>query len=154
MIEGDEFMNLVEQLKQDMITAMKEKDKERLTVIRMVKAALDKERIDKKIEITDELLIDVVNKQIKMRNDSIEEFKKASRNDLIENVTKEIEVLMNYLPEQLSLEEVEDIISQAISSVGANSMKDMGSVMKEVTPKVKGRFDMKKVSEIIKNKLA
>ena len=147
-------MNLVEQLKQDMITAMKEKDKERLTVIRMVKAALDKERIDKKIEITDELLIDVVNKQIKMRNDSIEEFKKASRNDLIENVTKEIEVLMNYLPEQLSLEEVEDIISQAISSVGANSMKDMGSVMKEVTPKVKGRFDMKKVSEIIKNKLA
>lgn len=147
-------MNLVEQLKQDMITAMKEKDKERLTVIRMVKAALDKERIDKKIEITDELLIDVVNKQIKMRNDSIEEFKKASRNDLIENVTKEIEVLMNYLPEQLSLEEVEDIICQAISSIGASSMKDMGSVMKEVTPKVRGRFDMKKVSEIIKNKLS
>lgn len=146
-------MNLVEQLKQDMVTAMKEKDKDRLTVIRMVKAALDKERIDKKVEITDELLIDVVNKQIKMRNDSIEEFKKASRNDLIENVSKEIEVLMNYLPEQLSLEEVEDIIDQAISSIGAASMKDMGNVMKEVNPKVKGRFDMKKVSEIIKNKL-
>ena len=83
MVQGDEIMNLVEQLKQDMVTAMKEKDKDRLTVIRMVKAALDKERIDKKVEITDELLIDVVNKQIKMRNDSIEEFKKASRNDLI-----------------------------------------------------------------------
>lgn len=146
-------MNLVEQLKQDMVTAMKEKDKDRLTVIRMVKAALDKERIDKKVEITDELLIDVVNKQIKMRNDSIEEFKKASRNDLIENVSKEIEVLMNYLPEQLSQEEVEDIIDQVISSIGAASMKDMGNVMKEVNPKVKGRFDMKKVSEIIKNKL-
>ena len=146
-------MNLVEQLKQDMVTAMKEKDKDRLTVIRMVKAALDKDRIDKKVEITDELLIDVVNKQIKMRNDSIEEFKKASRNDLIENVSKEKEVLMNYLPEQLSLEEVEDIIDQAISSVGAASIKDMGNVMKEVNPKVKGRFDMKKVSEIIKNKL-
>lgn len=146
-------MNLVEQLKQDMLTAMKEKDKDRLTVIRMVKAALDKERIDKKVEITDELLIDVVNKQIKMRNDSIEEFKKASRNDLVENVSKEIEVLMKYLPEQLSLEEVEDIIDQAINSVGASSMKDMGNVMKEVNPKVKGRFDMKKVSEIIKSKL-
>lgn len=147
-------MNLVEQLKQDMVTALKEKDKESLTVIRMVKAALDKERIDKKVEITDELLIDVVNKQIKMRNDSIEEFKKASRTDLIENVSKEIEVLMNYLPEQLSLEEVEDIISQVINSIGASSMKDMGSVMKEVTPQVKGKFDMKKVSEIIKSKLS
>lgn len=147
-------MNLVEQLKQDMITAMKEKDKDRLTVIRMVKAALDKEKIDKKIEITDDLLIDVVNKQIKMRNDSIEEFKKASRDDLVESVTKEVEVLMNYLPEQLSEEEVESIISEVITTVDASSMKDMGKVMQEVTPKVKGRFDMKKVSEIIKSKLS
>lgn len=146
-------MNLVEQLKQDMITAMKEKDKDRLTVIRMVKAALDKEKIDKKIEITDDLLIDVVNKQIKMRNDSIEEFKKASRDDLVESVTKEVEVLMNYLPEQLSEEEVESIISEVITTLEASSMKDMGKVMQEVTPKVKGRFDMKKVSEIIKSKL-
>lgn len=147
-------MNLVEQLKQDMITAMKEKDKDRLTVIRMVKAALDKEKIDKKIEITDDLLIDVVNKQIKMRNDSIEEFKKASRDDLVESVTKEVEVLMNYLPEQLSEEEVESIISEVITTVDASTMKDMGKVMQEVTPKVKGRFDMKKVSEIIKSKLS
>lgn len=146
-------MNLVEQLKQDMITAMKDKDKDRLTVIRMVKAALDKEKIDKKIEITDDLLIDVVNKQIKMRNDSIEEFKKASRDDLVESVTKEVEVLMNYLPEQLSEEEVESIISEVITTVDASTMKDMGKVMQEVTPKVKGRFDMKKVSEIIKSKL-
>lgn len=147
-------MNLVEQLKQDMITAMKDKDKDRLTVIRMVKAALDKEKIDKKIEITDDLLIDVVNKQIKMRNDSIEEFKKASRDDLVESVTKEVEVLMNYLPEQLSEEEVESIISEVITTVDASTMKDMGKVMQEVTPKVKGRFDMKKVSEIIKSKLS
>ena len=147
-------MNLVEQLKQDMITAMKDKDEERLTVIRMVKAALDKEKIDKKIEITDDILIDVVNKQIKMRNDSIEEFKKASRDDLVENVVKEVEVLMNYLPEQLSEEEVESIISEVITTVEASSMKDMGKVMQEVTPIVKGRFDMKKVSEIIKSKLS
>lgn len=147
-------MSLVEQLKQDMITAMKEKDKERLTVIRMVKAALDKERIDSKKEINDDLLIDVVNKQIKMRNDSIEEFSKANRTDLVDSVKKEVEVLMKYLPEQLELSEVEEIITSAIESVEASSMKDMGKVMQEVKPKVNGRFDMKKVSEIIKGKLS
>lgn len=147
-------MSLVEQLKQDMITAMKEKDKERLTVIRMVKAALDKERIDSKKEINDDLLIDVVNKQIKMRNDSIEEFSKANRTDLVDSVKKEVEVLIKYLPEQLELSEVEEIITSAIESVEASSMKDMGKVMQEVRPKVNGRFDMKKVSEIIKGKLS
>ena len=116
-------MSLVEQLKQDMITAMKEKDKERLTVIRMVKAALDKERIDSKKEINDDLLIDVVNKQIKMRNDSIEEFSKANRTDLVDSVKKEVEVLMKYLPEQLELSEVEEIITSSgrqvlVSEVG------------------------------------
>ena len=147
-------MSLVEQLKQDMITAMKEIDKERLTVIRMVKAALDKERIDSKKEINDDLLIDVVNKQIKMRNYSIEEFSKANRTDLVDSVKKEVEVLMKYLPEQLELSEVEEIITSAIESVEASSMKDMGKVMQEVRPKVNGRFDMKKVSEIIKGKLS
>ena len=151
---GDEIMNLVEELKKDMVTAMKEHDKDRLTVIRMVKAALDKERIDKKVEVNDELLIDVVNKQIKMRNDSIEEFSKAGRNDLVESVKKEVEVLMKYLPEQLDPSEVENIINDAISNLEATTMKDMGKVMQEVSPKVKGRFDMKKVSEIIKSKLS
>ena len=132
-------MSLVEQLKQDMITAMKEKDKE---------------RIDSKKEINDDLLIDVVNKQIKMRNDSIEEFSKANRTDLVDSVKKEVEVLMKYLPEQLELSEVEEIITSAIESVEASSMKDMGKVMQEVRPKVNGRFDMKKVSEIIKGKLS
>lgn len=146
-------MNLVEELKKDMIDAMKNKEKERLTVIRMVKAALDKERIDKKVEINDELLIDVVNKQIKMRNDSIEEFKKAGRDDLATSVSSEIEILMKYLPEQLELKEVEEIINSAVEEVGATTMKDMGNVMKVVTPKVKGRFDMKKVSELIKSRL-
>ena len=147
-------MDLVNQLKEDMVTAMKEKDKDRLTVIRMVKAALDKERIDKKVEVNDEVLIDVVNKQIKMRNDSIEEFSKANRTDLVDSVKKEIEVLMKYLPEQLELSEVEEIIDEAIKLNNATSMKDMGKVMQEVSPKVKGRFDMKKVSEIIKSRLS
>lgn len=147
-------MDLVNELKQDMITAMKEKDKDRLTVIRMVKASLDKERIDKKIEVNDDVLIDVVNKQIKLRNDSIEEFKKANRNDLVEQVENELEVLKKYLPPQLELSEVEIIIDDAIKSNNASTMKDMGKVMQEVSPKVKGKFDMKKISEIIKNKLS
>lgn len=144
---------LVEKLKKDMIEAMKNKDKEKLTVIRMVKAALDKERIDKKAEVNDDLLIDVVNKQVKLRNDSLEEFKKANRDDLIKQTEEELEILKDYLPEQLSEEEVITIIEEVINEVNAETIKDMGKVMKEVTPKVKGKADMKHVSEIIKSKL-
>ena len=101
-----------------------------------------------------ELLIDVVGKQIKMRNDSINEFKKASRDDLVEKNEKEIEILKEYLPEQLSLEEVNKIIDEIFDKVKPSSMKDMGSIMKEVTPQVKGKFDMQEVSSIIKTKLS
>ena len=139
-------MNLFEELKKDMIDAMKAKDKDRLTVIRMLKAALDKERIDKKIEITDEVFISVLEKQVKMRNDSIEEFKKAGREELVEKTLGELEVLKKYLPEALSEDEVMDIINDAITKLEATTMKDMGKVMSEVSPKVKGRYDMKEVS--------
>lgn len=147
-------MNLFEELKKDMIDAMKAKDKDRLTVIRMLKAALDKERIDKKIEITDEVFISVLEKQVKMRNDSIEEFKKAGREELVEKTLGELEVLKKYLPEALSEDEVMDIINDAITKSEAITMKDMGKVMSEVSPKVKGRYDMKEVSSIIKSKLS
>ena len=147
-------MNLFEELKKDMIDAMKAKDKDRLTVIRMLKAALDKERIDKKIEITDEVFISVLEKQVKMRNDSIEEFKKADREELVEKTLGELEVLKKYLPEALSEDEVMDIINDAITKLEATTMKDMGKVMSEVSPKVKGRYDMKEVSSIIKSKLS
>lgn len=145
---------MVEKLKADMIEAMKNKDKKRLTVIRMVKAAMDQEHIDKKREINDELLIDVVNKQIKMRKDSIVEFQKGMRNDLVEEAQKEIDILMKYLPEQLSLEEVEKTIDEIFALVKPESQKDMGKVMKEATARLKGKADMKTVSEIIKNKLS
>ena len=147
-------MNLFEKLKKDMIDAMKAKDKDRLTVIRMLKAALDKERIDKKIEITDEVFISVLEKQVKMRNDSIEEFKKAGREELVEKTLGELEVLKKYLPEALSEDEVMGIINDAITKLEATTMKDMGKVMSEVSPKVKGRYDMKEVSSIIKSKLS
>ncbi len=145
---------MVEKLKNDMIEAMKNKEKERLTVIRMVKAAMDQEHIDHKREINDDLLIDVVNKQIKMRKDSIVEFEKGNRNDLIEKTQNEIAILEKYLPEQLSEDEVKKIIEEIFEEVKPQGQKDMGKVMKEATSKLKGKTDMKSVSEIIKNKLS
>ena len=145
---------MVEKLKNDIIEAMKNKEKERLTVIRMVKAAMDQEHIDHKREINDDLLIDVVNKQIKMRKDSIVEFEKGNRNDLIEKTQNEIAILEKYLPEQLSEDEVKKIIEEIFEEVKPQGQKDMGKVMKEATSKLKGKTDMKSVSEIIKNKLS
>lgn len=144
---------MVEKLDKDMIEAMKSKDKDKLVVIRMVKAALKQEQIDHKKEINDDLLIDVINKQIKMRKDSIIEFEKGNRKDLVEKTQKEINVLMAYLPEQLSTEEVEKIINEIFEEVKPESQKDMGKVMKEAQAKLKGKADMKEVSTIIREKL-
>ena len=144
---------MVEQLEKDMIAAMKAGEKERLTVIRMVKAALKQEQIDHKKEINDDLLIDVVNKQIKMRKDSIAEFEKANRTDLVDKTQSEIDILAAYLPEQLSTEEVEKIINDIFDSVKPEGMKDMGKVMGLAQGKLKGKADMKEVSTIIRNKL-
>lgn len=151
---GDEIMDLFEKFNKDMVTAMKEQDKERLTVLRMVKGAMQLEHINNKKEMNEELLIDCVGKQIKMRNDSITEFEKGNRTDLIEKTKEEIKILNDYLPEQLSEDEVNSIIDEAFSKVNPTSSKEMGLIMKEVTPKLKGKTDMKKVSEIIKSKLA
>ena len=144
---------MVEQLEKDMIEAMKAHEKEKLTVIRMVKAALKQEQIDHKKEINDDLLIDVVNKQIKMRKDSIAEFEKGARQDLVDATQAEIDILMKYLPEQLSKEEVEKIINEIFEEVKPEGQKDMGKVMKEAQGKLKGKADMKEVSSIIKEKL-
>lgn len=144
---------MVEKLKQDMIEAMKAKDKERLTTIRMIKGDLDKEHIDKKREINDELLIEVVNRGIKQRKDSIVEFEKGGRSDLAQKTQSEIELLLTYLPVQLTEEEVSSIIDEAFLVVKPEGARDMGKIMKEVQPKLKGRADMKQVSEIIKAKL-
>lgn len=144
---------MVEKLKQDMIEAMKAKDKERLTTIRMIKGDLDKEHIDKKREINDDLLIEVVNRGIKQRKDSIAEFEKGGREDLIEKTQAEIDILKSYLPERLSEDEVLSIIDEAFQLVNPEGPRDMGKIMKEVQPKLKGRADMKHVSELIKSKL-
>ena len=145
---------MIEKLKDDLITAMKEKDKVVLNTLRSVKGALQLEVINNKKEESDDLLLDVINKQIKMRKDSIEEFKKGSREDLVESYEKEISILEKYMPQALSDEEIDTIIKDAISKVGASSIKDLGSVIKEATPLLKNRCDMKAVTEKIKNLLS
>lgn len=146
-------MDLYEKMKQDLITAMKEKDKERLTVLRMVKGAMQLEHINNKKEEDENLLIDVVSKQIKMRKDSILEFEKGGRQDLIDKTNSEIEILNEYLPKQLSNEEVEEIINKVFEEEKPTSQKDMGIIMKTVTPLLKGKTDMKLVSEKIKERM-
>ena len=146
-------MTLLEQLSKDMVEAMKSKDSFTLGVIRMAKGAIQLEGINKKKELTEEEVVAVISKQIKMRNDSINEFTKAGRTDLVEQNKKEIEILSKYMPEQLSDEEVNRIIDEAFTKLNPTS-KDMGLIMKEVSPKLKGKADMSKVNAIIKEKLA
>ncbi len=147
-------MSLLEQLNEDLKTAMKSKDTLTLNVVRMVKSAVQMEKIKKKKQdLTDEEVIDIVNKQIKMRKDAITEFAKASREDLINQNEQEIAVLNKYMPEQLSDDEVKAIIDEAFTILNPTSMKDMGKIMKEITPKLKGKTDMGKVNAMIKEKL-
>lgn len=147
-------MNLNDRIMNDLKESMKNKDSFKLSVIRMLKGAIQLEKINKKRDLTDEEVIDVISKQIKLRKDSINEFTKAGRNDLVENTKKEVEILNEYMPEQLSSEEVNKIIDEAFLKLNPTSSKDMGLIIKEISPKVKGRTDMGEVSKIIKDKLS
>ena len=137
-----------------MITAMKERDKVKLNTLRAVKGAMQLEVINNKKEESDELLLDVINKQIKMRNDSIEEFEKAGRDDLVNSYKSEIDILEEYMPKKLSEDEINEILDLGISESGASSVRDLGSVMRIVTPKVKNRCDMKVVTGMLRDKLS
>ena len=147
-------MTLVERINEDMKLAMKAQDKETLNVVRMIKSAIQMAKIELKHELTDEEVIDVVSKQIKMRKDSIVEFSKASRSDLVDQYNKEITILNKYMPEQLSYDEVVKIIDDVFALINPTSQKQMGLIMKEVNPKVKGKYDMGEVSKLIKDKLS
>ena len=138
----------------DLVAAMKSQDKETLSVLRMVKGAIQLEEINKKSELSDEDFIGVVSKQIKTRKESIAEFEKAGRTDLVEQTQKEIEILNKYMPEQLSEEEVRKVIDEAFNTVNPQAQSDMGKLMGFVTPKLKGKADMSFVSKTIKEKLA
>ncbi len=147
-------MMLAERINNDLKDSMKNKDSFKLGVIRMIKGAMQLEKKDPRAELTDEEVIKVISKQIKMRNDAIAEFEKANRQDLISQNEKEIEILNSYLPPRLSDEEINKILDDTFSLVNPTSSKDMGKIMKEVSSKVAGRADMSVVSALIKERLS
>ena len=146
-------MALKDQLMADMKEAMKAHDKDRLAVIRMVRGAIRQQEIDGKKELGDSDVIAVISKEVKMRKDSIEEFKKGDRQDLVEKTQAEIEVLMPYMPAQLSEAEVSELVKAAVEETGAKTQKDMGKVMGKLMPKVKGCADGKMVNNIVRSML-
>jgi hypothetical protein len=146
-------MDLVKELDQDIIDAMKKKDTICLATLRGVKGAMKMQSIDHKKEINDELLIDVVSKEIKTRNESIKEFEKGNRQDLVDKTKQEIEILNKYLPAQLTEEEIIEIIDKVFLDVNPTGIKDMGKIMGKITPLVKGKADMSVVSNLIREKL-
>jgi len=145
-------MALKDKLTDDMKQAMKDKEagKLRLSVIRMVRANIKYVEIDKKRELSEEEVLDVLAKEVKMRRDSIDEFKKGNRPDLVENLEQEIAILMQYLPQQLSEQEVRAFVAEAVKESQAAGAKDMGKVMAVLMPKVKGRADGKLVNNIVR----
>ena len=147
---------LYEKISNDMKEAMKNHDKESLSTLRLLKSAIDLYLVNNKLErnnASDDIVIDVVSKQVKTHKESIEEFKKGNRQDLIEGLEKEIKLLSTYLPEQLSEEEIRTNIDKVFEEIKPTSMKDMGKIMAGLNSKLKGRADMSEVSKKIKEKL-
>lgn len=146
-------MTLSERINNDLKEAMKSKDSFRLSVIRMVKGAMQLAKPNPREELTDDDVITVISKQIKMRNDSIKEFEAAGRSDLVEQNKKEIEILNTYMPKQLSEEELTEIIDKVFEEVKPTSQKDMGLIMKNISPLVKSKADMSLVNKLVKERL-
>jgi Uncharacterized conserved protein len=148
-------MSIKDKLVEDMKQAMRAKEagKLRLSVIRMVRASIKNVEIDSKKELGDEGVLDVLAKEVKMRRDSLEEFKKGNRPDLVAALEQEIAILMGYLPAQLSDVEIRVLVTEAVAKTGAAGPKDMGKVMAALMPQVKGRADGKIVSTMVKDAL-
>ena len=147
-------MALKEKLMEDLKAAMKDKDIVRKNTVQMVRSAILQYEKDNLCELDDEGVLDVIARELKKRRDVLPEYEKSGREDLIADMNKEIETLLAYLPAQLTAEELEVIVSEAIAAVGATSMKDMGKIMAAVMPKTKGRADGKMINAIVKEKLS
>lgn len=146
-------MALKDRLMDDLKAAMKEKNALKKATITMVRAAVKQTEVDSKTELDDEGVTDIIAKQIKQKRSALEEFQKGGREDLVEEANAEIEVLMAYMPKQLTEEEIRAIVQETIASVGAASPKEMGKVMGALTPKTKGKADNKLVSQIVREML-
>ncbi len=145
---------LLNRLQTEMKIALKSKDTDRLSVVRMLISEIKKEQIDKKRELSDSEVLTVIQRYAKQRRDAIEQYKKANRQDLVEKEQKELNIVLEFLPKQLTEEEIVKIVDKTIEEVGAASIKDMGKVMKSVMEKVKGRADGSLVSKIVREKLS
>ncbi len=144
---------LKDQLVSDMKSTMKSGDKSRLAVIRLMLSAIKQVEVDERIELDDARVTVVIDKMAKQRRESIAQFEKAKRDDLVAIEQAELEILQDYLPEALSDAEIADLIEQAIADTGATEMKQMGQVMGKLKPQLQGRADMGKVSQLIKSRL-
>lgn len=146
-------MDLQEQLSTDMKEAMKAKDKTSLSVIRMIRSALKYDEIQRKRPLTDDEVLAIVVHEMKLRRDSLQEYEKAGRDDLVEQINEEMRIIEKYLPKQMDEEELRQLIQATITSVGATSKKEMGKVMGAIMPKVKGRADGTLINRLVQEYL-
>ena len=146
-------MSLKQRIQEDVKVAMRARDKDRLAVLRLVTAAIKQKEVDERIEMDDAEVLAVLNKMVKQRRESLEQYEKYEREDLAQQERFELDLLKDYLPEQLSEDALSSLIAQAISDSGASSMKDMGAVMGQLREQVQGRADMKAVSNAVRAKL-
>lgn len=146
-------MSLKQKLQEDLKSSMKNKDAIKKSVITLIRSSIKQYEVDNRVELKDDEIVDLIAKQLKQTRDSREEFAKAGRDDLVSKAEAEIEVLKEYLPQQLSEEELNEIVISTISEVGATSMKDMKKIMTSIMPKVKGRADGKLINELVKKNL-
>lgn len=146
-------MTIKDKLKEDLKDAMLKKDTVRKNVVQLIKAGVLQIEKDNKVTLDDEGVLDVIAKQLKQRRDSLPDYEKSGREDLIAQLKREMELLMEYLPAQLSHDELVEIIKDAISSTGAETIKDMGKIMATVMPKTKGRADGKEINQIARELL-
>ncbi|WP_077214022.1 GatB/YqeY domain-containing protein [Bacillus dakarensis] len=147
-------MSLLERLNQDMKQAMKNKEKEKLTVIRMIKASIQNEAIKLGQELSEEQELTVLSREVKQRKDSLHEFEKAGREDLVDKIRTELQYVEEYMPEQLSEEELSQIVQETINEIGAASKAEMGKVMAAIMPKVKGKADGSLVNKLVQQHLS
>ena len=153
-MDGDIIMSMMENVAKDLTSAMKEQDKFTLSVLRMLKSALQLEKISKKHDLTDDEVITVVKRQVKTRKDSMSEYEQYNKMEEVENLKKEIEVLSKYLPPELSKEKIEKVLDDIFAEIKPESIKDMGKIMKEATAKLGNAADMSLVSSLVKEKLS
>ncbi|MBW5444890.1 GatB/YqeY domain-containing protein [Cohnella sp. CFH 77786] len=146
-------MNLADRLNEDMKQAMKSGDKFRLSTIRLVRASIKNQEIELRRPLNDDEMIQVVSRELKQRRDSLQDFQKAGREDLVANVSAEIEIISQYLPQQLTEEEIKEIVLQTMQETGASSKSDLGKLMGALMPKVKGRADGKLVNQLVQQLL-